>query len=156
MKPLFQQITILLVLVFFISACADKKEKQVNVPKVLLSEQRMAEILSETQLVEAYLNQIPYSKRGNNDSDYVYFPVVFEKYGIDKAIFLENLAYYSEDTEKIGAIYDKSIILLNKLKAKDLEIRLQMKMDSIYQDSINRALLELKQDSLKRLNKKTK
>lgn len=156
MKPLFQQITILLVLVFFISACADKKEKQVNVPKVLLSEQRMAEILSETQLVEAYLNQIPYSKRGNNDSDYVYFPVVFEKYGIDKAIFLENLAYYSEDTEKIGAIYDQSIVQLNKLKAKDLEIRLQMKMDSIYQDSINRALLELKQDSLKRLNKLTK
>lgn len=133
-----------------LSACADKKQEPLDPPKVLIEEEKMAKILSEVQLVEGYLSQIPYNERGNNDSDYVYFPLLFEKYQVSKADFLDNLAYYSQYEEKIASIYDKSIILLNKLKAKDLEIRLEMKLDSIRQDSINKEVEKLRVDSLKK------
>lgn len=135
-------------LLFLLSACAEKKQEVIEVPKVLIEEEKMAEILSEVQLIEAYLNQIPYRKRGKSDSDYVYYPLLFEKYQISKTDFLDNLTYYSRDEEKISFIYDKSIILLNKLKAKDLEIRLEMKLDSIRQDSIQKTLEKFTLDSL--------
>lgn len=135
-------------IIFLLSSCVEKKQEVLEVPKVLITEEDMAEILSEVQLIEAYLNQIPYSKRGKNDSDYVYFPLLFEKYKISKTDFLENLAYYSHNEETISSIYDKTIIRLNKLKAKDLEIRLEMKLDSIRQDSIQKELEKIKHDSL--------
>lgn len=108
----------------------------------------MAEIISEVQLIEAYLNQIPYNKRGDNDSDYVYYPLLFEKYKISKDEFLENLVYYSQNEEKITSIYDQAIVILNKIKAKDLEIRLDMKLDSIRKDSLQSAIEQKELDSL--------
>lgn len=141
----------LLGILMILSACNEQKKELVEVPKVLIPTEKMAKILSEVELIEAYLNQIPYSKRGNNDSDYVYYPRVFEKYNISKADFLENLDYYSNDEETISAIYDESIIILNKLKAKDLEIRLEMKMDSIRLDSIKDAKALLKKDSIQKV-----
>ena len=152
----FRRFIGLLGLILLLSACTEKKKEVVDVPKVIIEEEKMAEILSEVQLVEAYLNQIPYSKRGKNDTDYVYYPLLFEKYKISKADFLDNLAYYSRDEEKISSIYDKSIIILNKLKAKDLEIRLEMKLDSIRQDSIRTAKEIVRMDSLKELVRKEK
>jgi hypothetical protein len=148
-----------ILLLFLFSACAEKKQEAIEVPEVLIAKDKMAEILSEVQLVEAYINQIPYSKRGKSDTDYVYFPMLFEKYQISKTDFLENLAYYSTNEKTISSIYEKSIILLNKVKAKDLEIRLEMKMDSIRQDSIQSVLEEIKLDSIAELDlefKKTK
>ena len=137
-------------ILFIFSACGEKKQVPENLPKVLLTEEKMSEVLSEVQLIEAYLNEIPYNKRGSNDSDYVYYPLLFEKYKISKGDFLENLAYYSQNEETISSIYDKSIIILNKIKAKDLELRLEMKMDSIKDDSIRdqEELLRL-EDSLR-------
>lgn len=143
-------------IIFLLSSCAEKKQEVLEVPKVLITEEDMAEILSEVQLIEAYLNQIPYSKRGKNDSDYVYFPLLFEKYKISKTDFLENLAYYSHNEETISSIYDKTIIRLNKLKAKDLEIRLEMKLDSIRQDSVKRVKDNLRLDSLQELVQEVK
>lgn len=143
-------------IIFLLSSCAEKKQEVLEVPKVLITEEDMAEILSEVQLIEAYLNQIPYSKRGKNDSDYVYFPLLFEKYKISKTDFLENLAYYSHNEETISSIYDKTIIRLNKLKAKDLEIRLEMKLDSIRQDSIKRVKDNFRLDSLRELVQEVK
>lgn len=143
-------------IIFLLFSCAEKKQDSVPVPKVLIGEDKMAKILSEVQLVEAYINQIPYNKRVNNDSDYVYFPLVFEKYQVSKSDFLENLNYYAQDESKISSIYDKSIILLNKLKAKDLEIRLEMKLDSIRKDSIQKVEVLAKMDSIKELARKVK
>jgi lipoprotein NlpI len=133
-KPL--QIIGFFVIFLVLSACANKKQEQIEKPQLLISEEKMAEILSEIQLVEAYLNQVPFSKRGNNDSDYVYYPVLFEKYKISKEDFLDNLTYYAKQQEKIEGIYTNAIILLTKLKAKDLEMQLQLKLDSIFEDSV--------------------
>lgn len=137
-------------------SCAEKKQEPVNKPKVLIEEAKMAEILSEAQLIEAYLNQIPFDKRGNNDSDYIYYPLLFEKYKVSKSDILENLAYYSQNEEVIASIYDKSIIFLNKLKAKDLEIRLEMKLDSIRKDSIRKEDEKIRLDSISEAKKKAK
>ncbi|MCD6091858.1 MAG: DUF4296 domain-containing protein [Bacteroidales bacterium] len=136
---------------FLLSACAEKKQAPVKIPKVLLTEEKMAEIISEVQLIEAYLNQIPFSLRGKSDSNYVYYPLLFKKYEITKEEFLENLVYYSQNEDAITSIYDQSIILLNKIKAKDLEIRLEMKLDSIRQDSIREELVKITIDSLSKL-----
>ncbi len=135
-------------LVLLLFACKEKKEALPNKPEILLSEEKMAEIISEVQLIEAYLNQIPYNKRGDNDSDYVYYPLLFEKYKISKDEFLENLVYYSQNEEKITSIYDQAIVILNKIKAKDLEIRLDMKLDSIRKDSLQSAIEQKELDSL--------
>lgn len=140
-------------LLFLLSACAEKKQTAVEIPDVIITEDKMAEILSEVQLIEAYLNQIPYNKRGKNDSDYIYYPILFEKYQISKSDFLENLTYYSHNEETISSIYDRSIILLNKLKAKDLEIRLEMKLDSIRQDSIKGEKDKLRLDSVREIGR---
>jgi len=146
----------LLGIVFLLSSCSEKKQETVNVPDVLIAEAEMAEILSEVQLIEAYLDQIPYSKRGKNDTAYVYYPLLFEKYKINQKDFLDNLAYYSKNEEVISSIYDKSIIILNKIKAKDLEIRLEMKLDSIRQDSIRKVEETFLKDSLKKVVRKIK
>lgn len=153
----FKNITTLIAIILLFIACDQKDKKTIDVPKNLIPEEKMAEILSEVQLIEAYLNQIPYEQRGNNDTDYVYYPLLFEKFQVNKQDFLDNLAYYAQYEKAIMSIYDNSIIILNKLKAKDLEIRLQMKMDSIRQDSIKQAEILIKADSLKKtkaLNKK--
>lgn len=136
-------------IIMLLSACSGEENTQDKVPNVLIPEDKMAEILSEVQLIEAYLNEIPYNKRGKSDSDYVYYPILFEKYEISKEVFLDNMDYYSQNTSVISSIYDESIILLNKLKAKDLEIRLEMKFDSIRQDSIRNALSKARLDSLR-------
>jgi hypothetical protein len=150
----FKQLFGILGIILLLSACTENKKKPIDTPKVLIPKEKMAEILSEVQLIEAYLNQIPYSKRGKSDSDYVYYPMLFEKYHITKNDFLKNLAYYSHDEETIKALYEQSIIRLNKLKAKDLEIRLEMKMDSIRQDSIQKVKDKARLDSLRLLLKK--
>ncbi len=152
----FRRLFGILGIILLLSACVGNKKKPIDTPKVLIPKEKMAEILSEVQLVEAYLNQIPYSKRGKSDSDYVYYPMLFEKYQITKNDFLENLAYYSQDEETIKALYEQSIIRLNKLKAKDLEIRLEMKMDSIRQDSIQKVKAKVRLDSLRAMLKKPK
>jgi len=143
-------------IILLLSACSGKDNPQDKVPNVLIPEDKMAAILSEVQLIEAYLNEIPYNKRGKSDSDYVYYPMLFEKYEITKEDFLDNMDYYSQNTDVISSIYDESIILLNKLKAKDLEIRLEMKFDSIRQDSIRSALNKARLDSLREVVHKKK
>lgn len=132
-------------------ACKEKKQETLKKPKNLLTEAKMAEIISEVQLIEAYLNQIPFNKRGDNDSDYVYYPLLFEKYKITKEDFSENLVYYSQNEEVITSIYDQAIVILNKIKAKDLEMRLEMKLDSIRHDSIQKVIELKEKDSLRSL-----
>jgi len=141
---------------FLFISCSPNKEIQEKAPENLLTEEKMAEIVSEIQLIEAYLNQIPYSKRGANDSDYFYYSLLFEKYKVNKDDFMQNLKYYATQEDKISSIYDKSIILLNKVKAKDLEIRLEMKLDSIRQDSIKEIAEIARVDSLRATLKKDK
>jgi|GEM_PF-660126 len=139
----------LLMIVFLFSACNEKKEALPKAPEKLIPSDTMAQILSEVQLTEAYLSHLSYNVRGRSDSAYHYYRILFDKYHISKQDFLDNMDYYSRQQDKIQDIYEQAIVSLNKLKAKDIEIRLQMKMDSLRQDSILREKEKARLDSLK-------
>ena len=81
------------------------KEKDVK-PNPLLTEAQMIDVLTDTYLMEAELNQR--RARGENIQSLQssYFPQIFEHYGITDTIFDQNMTYYTQHPEVLERIMD--------------------------------------------------
>ncbi len=84
----------------------DNKTKGVASPSVLLSEQKMTEVMTDVQIIENAINY----RRGKNikviNLKTKGFDAVFEHHGITDSIFMQNLDYYNSHPEKMKAIMD--------------------------------------------------
>jgi hypothetical protein len=99
-------------------ACSSKSTG--SKPEVLLSEERMIEITTDIQLVEAALNY-----RRNIGQDYTgtkvdYYAELFKRHGIDQQIYQANVEFYNRNPEQMEKIYDAVLLKLNDLQA-DIE-----------------------------------
>ena len=87
-----------------LAACSNKQK--VEKPDVMLTEQQMIDVLTDSYLIEAELNQ---KKSVGEDvvlMQKVYYDQVFEHYGITDSIFEDNMHYYSLDLTTLERIMD--------------------------------------------------
>ncbi len=125
-------------------------------PDHLISKNQMVDLLTDMLIASSAEN----IKNNNLERNVNYYPLIFEKYGIDSTRFKESNYYYTsqiDDYEKILKEVDKR---LKSLKEKyDAEIKLK---DSLKNDSIKNRRenfkkapkRSLKIDSVKSLQKK--
>ena len=91
-------------LVLLLSACGEKQK--VKPPKVLLTEVQMVDVLSDTYLIEAELNQMKSEGKVTGMLQNTYYEQLFAHYGITDSIFQENMNYYSYHLVELERIMD--------------------------------------------------
>lgn len=123
--------------------------KSDDMPANLIPKEKMILILADVQITEAYLQNLKKAGHKIKDSSALYYKIVFKKNEITINSFEESLIYYRQDLAVLELIYTDVITRLNELKAKNEEILLDMKNDSIRQDSIAKAIIIL--DSLEKI-----
>lgn len=147
-----KKISYILFLSVFLMACTSNTI--IKKPDNLIPKNQMVDLLTD-MLIAAGAENI---KNVDLERNVNYFPLVFEKYGIDSTRFRESNYYYTsqiDDYEKILKEVDER---LKTLKEKfDNEIKLQdsLKNDSIknLRENFKKPKRPLKIDSLKSLPK---
>lgn len=94
----------LLLVLLAVSGCGHKEK--VLKPTVFLTEQQMIDVLSDTYLIEAELNQMKSEGKEVGGLQRIYYEQLFEHYGITDTIFEENMNYYSYHLEDLERIMD--------------------------------------------------
>jgi len=149
-----KKISYLFFLSVFLMACTSNTI--MKKPDNLIPKNQMVDLLTD-MLIAAGAENI---KNVDLERNVNYFPLVFEKYGIDSTRFRESNYYYTSQIDDYEKILKKVDERLKTLKEKfDNEIKL---MDSLKNDSIKNIQKNLnkvpkrphKVDSLKSLPKK--
>jgi len=86
-----------------LTACGNKGPKK---PETFLSEQQMIDVLTDSYLIEADLNQRKSVGENVSKLEAAYYQQLFEHYGITDTIFDENLAYYTTQLPTLERIMD--------------------------------------------------
>ena len=90
-------------LVFLLSCSSgDKVEK----PETLLTEEQMIDVLTDSYLIEAMLNQKKSAGEDVTSLQSVYYERLFEHYGISDSVFVSNMNYYSNELPVLERIMD--------------------------------------------------
>ena len=114
-----------------------------------MEQTEMTDLLYDLHLADAYSNTIPQDT--SVDQRTQYFHSVFEKYGIDSAIFRRNLEYYSANPTQLQNMYaeiSKRYRALEEvfLREREEKDRIQLRADSVkrahYRDSVKRLALD--------------
>lgn len=87
-----------------LAACGNRDS--VPQPKVLLSEQQMIDVLTDSYLIEAEMNQRKSVGQDVAKLQGDYYQQLFEHYGITDSIFNANMKYYGYHLETLERIID--------------------------------------------------
>lgn len=98
---------------FFFNSCKDE-----NIPKDLIEEQKMINIMSELHIIDGYMSSLTYtdSIRINGKN---FYNTVYKNNGISKSQYENSLKYYSMDPVKLDSMYSNVQKLLTS-KEKEL------------------------------------
>lgn len=149
-----KKISYLFFLSVFLMACTSNTI--IKKPDHLIPKNQMVDLLTDMLIASGAEN----IKNINLERNVNYFPLVYEKYGIDSTRFKESNYYYTSQIDDYEKILKKVDERLKALKEKlDNEIKLQ---DSLKNDSIKNLRENFKKspkkpvnvDSLKSLPKK--
>jgi hypothetical protein len=69
--------------------------EKVSKPEVFLEEQQMIDVLFDSYLIEAELNQMKSEGKDVSSLQRVYYEQLFEHYSITDSIFEQNMYYYT-------------------------------------------------------------
>ena len=99
-------------------------------PKRLLTEQEMVDVLTDVQIIEADINYQKTQEREQNEEDSVkiapkdyvkvsreYYDQLFKHYDITDSILLQNIRYYSDQPEVLERIMDSVLNRFTKEKS---------------------------------------
>ena len=101
-------------LVFFISCeIQDKK------PENILSEEVMAEVMVDIQLLEATYNSRLLNLTDRKERMDRYYAEIFEHHGVSEETFDESFTYYQDYPEELELIYEKVFENLEKLLTEE-------------------------------------
>ena len=95
---------IVLIVLMFMMACTGK-DKGVK-PATFLTEQQMVDVLTDSYLIEAELNQRKSMGEEVSKLEEAYYRQLFVHYGITDSIFDENMAYYTTQLGTLERIMD--------------------------------------------------
>ena len=122
----------------FLTSCVNEV-KEPMLPDHLIPKEQMIVIMADIQVIEAYILNQKLKSSQKKDTSLLYYERIFKKNEVTKVQFEESLHYYQEDLPELKKLYTQVITRLNELKAKNEEILMEMKADSIRQDSIQEA-----------------
>lgn len=105
-----------LMLLLLLPCCGEKQK--VKPPQVLLTEQQMVDVLSDTYLIEAELNQMKSEGKEVGALQNSYYEQLFSHYGITDSIFQENMNYYSYHLAALERIMDSVMNRFLKAQGK--------------------------------------
>ncbi|MEO3408563.1 DUF4296 domain-containing protein [Mucilaginibacter sp. CAU 1740] len=132
-------ITLFFSAALFLCACNGK-----SIPKDVLQPNAMANILTEMHIIDGTM----YNVMQAPDSLYKYgagkYAAMFKRLHTDTAMFNKSMKYYSNQPDKLLAVYDQ------------VDQKIKDKVDSINKIQLNESKAAHKADSLKNLNIKTK
>ena len=95
---------LLLLALMLLASCGGKDE--VKKPEMLLSEQQMIDVLTDSYLIEAELNQKKSTGESVGELQDTYYNQLFEHYGINDTVFEQNMRYYSYQLPVLERIMD--------------------------------------------------
>jgi len=136
----------------FLMACTSNTI--IKKPDHLIPKNQMVDLLTD-MLVAAGAENI---KNVDLERNVNYFPLVFEKYGIDSTRFKESNYYYTsqiDDYEKILKEVDERLKALKEKLENEIKLQDSLKNDSIknLRENFKKPKRPLKIDSLKSLTK---
>jgi hypothetical protein len=138
-----KKISFILFLSVFFMACTSNTI--IKKPDHLISKNQMVDLLTD-MLIAAGAENI---KNIDLERNVNYYPLVFEKYGIDSTRFKESNHYYTSQIDEYEKILKKVDERLKAIKEKlDSEIKLQ---DSLKNDSVKNLRGNFKKVPKKRL-----
>jgi len=133
-----KRIILLLIPVIMFSCGRDKAEK----PKHLLSENEMANVIYDINMLQAMRSSKPELLDDNNVKAKNY---IFKKYKIDSLTFAQNNAWYAIDMEKYEAIQKK---VSERIKRE--RDAFAPKKDTLKPKSVGAANARAKRDSIRK------
>ena len=113
---------LLLFVAILISACSSNETatETVEKPENLLSEEKMVDLVLETQLLEAKVIE---AKIKDQDSAIQVYnqqeKLLFDEYGVDSAAYYESHAYYVQELEIFQRVMDSVVIRLDSMRKKE-------------------------------------
>jgi hypothetical protein len=111
-----RKLLILVILIFFY-ACS-LKQKEINIPKYVISADSMAQILADVYIQETMINlhnQQGQHMKMNPEKQY---QLIFHKYNISKEQYDSSYQFYLDNPALLNKIYENIIIELSKKQAE--------------------------------------
>ncbi len=112
------QLTRFLSLLFFvtfsITACKPKVILNFEKPELFLTEKQMQSVLYDAQLAEGAITSQKNKGKNTREIQFDYYNLIFQRHGITKQIFEDNLLYYNQFPELMEKIYDEIFNELTK------------------------------------------
>lgn len=96
--------------------CSCGNKTKVKTPELLLTEEQMIDVLTDSYLIEAELNYRKSSGEDVKDLQTAYYQQFFEHYGITDSIFSHNLEYYSYQPSVLERIMDSVTNRFEKMR----------------------------------------
>ena len=87
-----------------LSSCANGGKARK--PEVFLNEQQMVDVMTDSYLIEAMLNQMKADGTDIAPLQTAYYEQLFEHYGITDSIFEQNLKYYTYHPDVLERVMD--------------------------------------------------
>jgi len=111
------KISYLIIPLFLLFSCTQNQNKNA---RLVLSEEKMIDILFDVQLSETYLsNNRDLGEGENNALSAKYYKAIFEKHQISKQQFDESLKFYQNNLPKLKILYDSVAKRIEYLKEQN-------------------------------------
>jgi Domain of unknown function (DUF4296) len=111
------KITCVALLVFLLSFCTTKENKEVEVPKEILSKEVFTKLLTDYALAESAANMnIKNAPLQRLDSIYAFNPLM--EHNIRKSQYDSAIAFYSSRPDLYKKIYEEVLVALSELQTK--------------------------------------
>jgi len=94
------------VVLLLLAAMACSERDKVKKPKVFLEEPQMIDVMTDSYLIEAKLNQMKSEGTDISSLQLAYYDQLFEHYGITDSIFEQNMYYYTHHPDILERIMD--------------------------------------------------
>ncbi|MBU1011702.1 MAG: DUF4296 domain-containing protein [Bacteroidetes bacterium] len=111
------KISYLIIPLFLLISCTQNQKKDA---KLVISEEKMIDILFDVQLSEAYLaNNRDLGEGENKSLSAKYYKDIFEKHQISRQQFDESLKFYQNNLPKLRILYDSVAKRIEYLKEQN-------------------------------------
>lgn len=128
-----------LIVLLIMNSCYQVNEKQAKIPDVLLTEQQLAEVITEMQITEAGFAISEKMKLERNKKPF-YYKAIMEKYDVTLDDIRDNIIYYQSQPKVMEHIYETVLKNLSKIQS---EVKEEERIQKTIEDSLKKV-----QDSL--------
>lgn len=96
----------ILAVVALLAVVSCSNSDKVRKPETFLNEQQMIDVLADSYLIEAELNQMKAEGKDIKELQVAYYQQLFEHYGITDSIFAQNMYYYTHHPDVLERMMD--------------------------------------------------